>query len=211
MVAGHRVAFIKNCKVLDDPFRVFVLHWVILLCLFWANKATGVLLHLLWMLWCSSGSVFSLYLFLSLFLYRQYTHTDLTSWHYTVKRWEGRTMRHPCHTWIVLSSKYRARDLLNSFYCALDWVVVVGKHHLNAALPPLVASPLCTCKICFSVFGKDQLQMFLKKVIFGDYGDFHLCCCVCLSESSCPVMPWKITTEPASTSTRTTYPRSISQ
>lgn len=55
-------------------------------------------------------------IYFSLSLHRQYTRTNLTSWHCIVKRWEGRTMRRPCHTWTALSSKYGALYLHESLW-----------------------------------------------------------------------------------------------
>lgn len=42
----------------------------------------------------------------SLLLCRLSNHTSPTSSQCTVKRWAGRTTKRPCHTWIVLSSKW---------------------------------------------------------------------------------------------------------
>lgn len=69
-------------------------------------------------------------LFLSLF--RPFSHTSLTSWRCTVKRWAARTTRHPCPTWAALSSK------CVKVWCALNPLWVCLK--VSVLLPLLVAA-----------------------------------------------------------------------
>lgn len=84
-----------------------------------------------WNRFCPLSLSFDSCFFLFFFPYRQYTHTSLTSWQCTVKRWVGRTMKRPCHTWTSSSSKYIAPDVFTSPNC-FDYA---GKSSVMRELP----------------------------------------------------------------------------
>lgn len=146
--------------------------------------------------------------------YRQFSHISLTSWQCTVKRSVGRITRRPCHTWIVSSSKYCVHDYFDHRANHWDATLLDGRvfrFNLSGLLPPLVASQLHVSSAACVYFKTVFIVESVCQSAYSVHLNLCFCVCVCSPESFCPVMPWRSTAEPASTSMRTTNPRSISQ